>query len=156
MVSQIYDTKIIVFYLNHQNILTGLIVNEKAYQSEIKVGRINNCYYEIKESLASPSTDSVKIDPSSSNQSYKFYEVFDIDPLPKKIETKPIDVKSYTIIPGSPLLKKNASLCDDRIKTIVPDSEKLVQVSTPTNPIAILTNVKQFDEISLENIVDDQ
>ncbi len=45
MVSQIYETKIIVFYLNNQSILTGLIVNEKAYQQEIKVGRINNYFY---------------------------------------------------------------------------------------------------------------
>lgn len=32
MVSQIYKTKIILFYLNSKGFLSGLIVNEKGYQ----------------------------------------------------------------------------------------------------------------------------
>lgn len=63
-----------MFYLNSQEVLTGLIINEKAYQSEIKIGRINNSFYEIKDNFNSHShNSSAKLDPSSSSQSYKYY-----------------------------------------------------------------------------------
>jgi hypothetical protein len=45
MVSQIYETKITLFFLNIQGILTGLIINEKGYQQEIKLARINKNFY---------------------------------------------------------------------------------------------------------------
>ena len=58
MVCQIYECKITV-YTQQQNViggiseggfLNGLIINEKGYQQEIKLARINNNFYEVKDS----------------------------------------------------------------------------------------------------------
>lgn len=48
--SQIYEAKITVYELNQQGFLTGLIINEKGYQQEIKLARIKNQYFEVKDS----------------------------------------------------------------------------------------------------------
>lgn len=45
MVSQIYEAKITVYSLGQYGFLNGLIVNEKGYQQEIKLARINNIFY---------------------------------------------------------------------------------------------------------------
>lgn len=78
MVSQIFETKITMFYLNNQGLLTGLIINEKGFQPEIKIGRINNYFFEVRECLSSNSHHSTQQDPSTSSHSYKFYEAFDL------------------------------------------------------------------------------
>lgn len=51
MVSQIYEAKITVYSIPQpQSFLSGLIVNEKGYQQDIKLGRLKNYYYEVKDS----------------------------------------------------------------------------------------------------------
>jgi hypothetical protein len=53
MVSQIYETKITLFYKNPHGMLTGLIINEKGYQQEIKLAKIGRNFYEVTDSLYS-------------------------------------------------------------------------------------------------------
>lgn len=49
MLSHLYETKITLYSLNPQGILTGLIINEKGYQQNLKIARINQNFYEIRD-----------------------------------------------------------------------------------------------------------
>ena len=49
MVSQIYEAKITSYSLSKNDFAIGQIVNEKNYQHELKIARINNNFYEVKE-----------------------------------------------------------------------------------------------------------
>ena len=50
MVSQIKEIKITSYSLNKNDFVVGQIVNEKNYQHEVKVARINNNFYKVKDS----------------------------------------------------------------------------------------------------------
>ena len=47
MVSQIYEAKITSYSLSKNDFAIGQIVNEKNYQHELKIARINNNFYEV-------------------------------------------------------------------------------------------------------------
>ena len=53
MVSQIYEVKLTSYSLDKNDFVVGQIVNEKNYQHELKVARIANIYYEVKENQES-------------------------------------------------------------------------------------------------------
>jgi hypothetical protein len=60
-----YETKVTVYTLNKYDFAVGQIVNEKNYQKELKLARIGNNFYEVKDasdtSYAGKSNMSMKI-----------------------------------------------------------------------------------------------
>lgn len=133
MVSQSYEAKITLYSLSPQNLLTGLIVNEKGYQQEIKLARINNVYYEVKDSnvyhcgtaLSAHSSSAISFGHSptnrlngSSNNSHSLNRIFDVFQQSPKRPNIANDLhdshaKTYGQIPISPLIKKSVSMIDE-------------------------------------------